>query len=219
MRRVDTCQPYSLRNCFVQLYWCNTQPHMVYKWYSRSVSPRVEIYHLGNRNKKIDQWNHRNIYPLHNLCNRKPRSILLGRHTFRSNNLCRRLGLTVSLNLKMCRAHNSCKPLGQHCYRCIDPFHNLCTLIFRFGLGKCRYHTTHTRFDRLRVVHNLPHTLDNWWHDQLHRWLCLAGNSNIRFGWLKIGTGPHRTIYNFVAPLGFEIALPHKNCNHFLGYL
>jgi hypothetical protein len=215
---VDTCQPYSLRNCFVRLHRCNTQPHMVYKWNSRSVSPMVEIYHLGNRHKKIYQWNHRKIYPLHNLCNRKPRSILLGHHTFRSNNLCRRLGLTVSLNLKIYQAHNSCKQLGQYCHRCIGPFHNLCKLIFRFDLGTCLYHTTRTRFHRLRVVHNLPDTRDNWWHDQHHCWLCLAGNSNIRFGWLKIDTGPPRTSHNFVAPRRFGIALRHKNCNHFLGY-
>lgn len=219
MQGVGTCQPYNLRNCFEQLYRCNTQPHTVCKWNSRFASPRVEIYHLGNRNKKFDQWNHRNIDPLGNLCNRKLRSILLGRHTFRSNNLCRHLGLTASVNLKIYRAHNSCKRLGQYCHRCIGPFHNLCTLIFRFGLGTCPNHTTRTRFHRLRVAHNLPHTPDNWWHDRHHCWLCLAGNSNIRFGWWKIGTGPQHTSHNFVAPLGFGIALPHKNCNHFLGYL
>ena len=216
---VDTCQPYSLCNCFVQLYRCNTQPHTVYKWNSKFVSPRVDIYHLGNRHKKIYQWNHRKIYPLHNLCNRKPRSILLGHHTFRSNNQCNRFRNLGPVNVKICLCHTLCILLVQHCHRCIGPFHNLCTLIFRFGLGMCLHHTTRTWFHRLRVVHNLSHTLNNWWHDQHHCWLCLAGNSNIRFGWLKIGTGPPRTSHNFVAPRRFEIALPHKNCNHFLGYL
>ena len=167
----------------------------------------------------IYRLNHRNIYQFDNLCIEMLLLILLGFHKYRLDNLCRRLGWIVSSGLKMYRAHNLCRRPDQCCHRCIGPFHNLCTLIFRFGLGTCPNHTTRTRFHRLRVARNLPHTLDNWWHDQRHCWLCLAGNSNIRFGWWKIDTGPQHTSHNFVAPLGFGIALPHKNCNHFLGYL
>ena len=192
---------------------------MVCKRNPEFVWSRVDMYHLDNRCKMIYRLNHRKIYQFDNLCIEMLLLILLDCRRSRLDNLCRRLGWIVSSDLKIYRAHNSCKRLGQYCHRCIGPFHNLCTLIFRFDLGTCLYHTRRTQFHRLRVAHNLPHTRDNWWHDQHHCWLCLAGNSNIRFGWLKIGTGPPRTSHNFVAPRRFEIALPHKNCNHFLGYL